>query len=57
MNDDLYKDSIYLERLEWEARRDLYFNRFNINSTYKGTKGEKPSEYKLKAKKKGNRLS
>jgi hypothetical protein len=57
MNDDLDKDSIDWERLEWEAKRDLYFNRFNINSTYKGTKGEKPSEYKLKGKKKGNRLS
>jgi hypothetical protein len=57
MSDDLEKDNIDWERLEWEARRDLYFNRFNINSTYKGTKGEKPSGYKLKAKKKGNRLS
>jgi hypothetical protein len=57
VSEDLDKDNIDWERLEWEARRDLYFNRFNINATYKGTKGEKPSEYKLKGKKKGNRIS
>ena len=56
-NNDLFDDNIDWEKLEWEARKGLYFNRFNINTTYKGTAGNKPSGYKLKAKRKNGKIS